>query len=814
MELSTYRPRVDADPRQGTHAKDVAADGSRSGQRCPGAAPTSRSPPPPLIPPADNDARAPPPRVSATCDNTTTIGRECDCRNRPPSLVIAPRDRQSHLTCTFPSRATIPTFLRPATMATTTEACSPLDSSDLSSLSTSRSSSPLSSLGRRTPSPPPELFVNNMHPDNHKKARTSSQLLPTPPPSQENSQSGSPAPDAADSSMLSDKDGPPPAKRRRVGPRERTTRSLDLNHEGIKSAEQPQFDDMLRTLHRCKKIVVIAGAGISVSAGIPDFRSSTGLFNSLKAEHKLKGSGKDLFDASVYRDATSTSSFHTMVSSMSRMTKDAKPTDFHHMLATLAQEGRLLRLYSQNVDGIDTSLEPLQTRIPLEKDGKGKWPKTVQLHGGLDKMVCSKCNELSDFDADLFDGPIAPICGNCETVNDIRTNHQGKRSHGIGRLRPRMVLYNEHNPDDEAIGKVASEDLRRRPDAVIVVGTTLKVPGVQRITREMCNVVRNRKDGMAIWINNDPPPSGIQFSDCWDLVVRGPADAVANHAAMRKWDDPVNAAELDNISDEEVIKKAEKKTASVVVPRQDLPEHLEEIPLPEGYINNSFRPPTESPTTPRHQRAADRSPDFSPATSRRPSVMPSIEGGIDGDNITVAESGLLTPSKSQRNSTPMLASAFDTMKGKASGKPQKGPAKKTKAAPKKQTTGKPGRPAKAKAPAKTTKQKPITSGVSLKASFSSSKSSVAESDEKKPDSGAKKMPGPYPEPPKLPSKLAQVSNMSPDTLHPLSPSDPRNNLSPKISRSTLSSDAHAPKSAHPSSAEGTKKTMSVANLMN
>ena len=64
---------------------------------------------------------------------------------------------------------------------------------------------------------------------------------------------------------------------------------------------------------------------------VPDFRSSTGLFKSLKSQHGLKGSGKDLFDASVYRDANSTSSFHTMVSEMSRMTKDAKPTTFHHM---------------------------------------------------------------------------------------------------------------------------------------------------------------------------------------------------------------------------------------------------------------------------------------------------------------------------------------------------------------------------------------------------------------------------------------------------------------------------------------------------
>jgi NAD-dependent histone deacetylase SIR2 len=67
--------------------------------------------------------------------------------------------------------------------------------------------------------------------------------------------------------MLSDKDGPPPAKRRRVGPKERTTRTLDLRHERVKVDEQSQFDDLLRTLHKRRKIVVVVGAGISVPAG-------------------------------------------------------------------------------------------------------------------------------------------------------------------------------------------------------------------------------------------------------------------------------------------------------------------------------------------------------------------------------------------------------------------------------------------------------------------------------------------------------------------------------------------------------------------
>ena len=223
---------------------------------------------------------------------------------------------------------------------------------------------------------------------------------------------------------------------------------------------------------------------------------------------------------------------------MSQTISDAKPTMFHEMLATLASEGRLLRLYTQNVDGIDTSLPPLVTKVPLEN--KGPWPRTIQLHGSLEQMVCTKCNKLSPFEATLFNGPIPPLCIQCVENDQIRTDVAGKRSHGIGRLRPRMVLYNESNPDDEAIGAVVKADLSKRPDAVIVVGTSLEIPGVKRIVREMCGTVRGRRDGVAVWINRSPPPIAKDFEDCWDLVVAGDCDQVAQRANMRRWNDEGN----------------------------------------------------------------------------------------------------------------------------------------------------------------------------------------------------------------------------------------------------------------------------------
>ena len=220
-----------------------------------------------------------------------------------------------------------------------------------------------------------------------------------------------------------------------------------------------------------------------------------------------------------------------------------------------------MRLYTQNVDGIDTSLTPLATSVPLSS--KGPWPRTIQLHGGLEKMVCSKCNHLSDFEPALFDGPSPPPCRHCVEADRVRTDHAGKRSHGIGRLRPRIVLYNEHNPDDEAIGTVVSSDLRGRPDAVIVVGTSMKIPGVRRIVREMCGVVRAKRDGIAVWVNHDPPPVGKEFEECWDLVVKGSSDDVANFAKMRRWDN--DGIDVKSCTESEAEKAMRDKGVEIVI---------------------------------------------------------------------------------------------------------------------------------------------------------------------------------------------------------------------------------------------------------
>ena len=387
---------------------------------------------------------------------------------------------------------------------------------------------------------------------------------------------------------------PPPKKRKSVEAKPRTTVHLNLQSTSSAADQSSQLALLLKVLRKRRKIVVIAGAGISTAAGgeccaplqatgcsnntiVPDFRSTNGLFNTLRSNNKLKTSGKHLFDASVYQTDDSTSSFHDMVRTLSQLVSDAKPTMFHEMLATLASEGRLLRLYTQNVDGIDTSLPPLATALPLLS--KGPWPRTIQLHGSVKQMACTKCHTVSPFQAALFSGPVPPSCTVCVDIEKIRTDVAGKRGHGIGKLRPRMVLYNESNPDDEAIGAVVKADLLKRPDAVIVVGTSMEIPGVKRMVREMCGTVRDRRDGVAIWINRGPPPIGKEFEDCWDLVVAGDCDQVAQRANMRRWNDEGNdykdctESEAERAKEKDpgikVLVKPAKRSVTPNSPKQD-----------------------------------------------------------------------------------------------------------------------------------------------------------------------------------------------------------------------------------------------------
>lgn len=356
-----------------------------------------------------------------------------------------------------------------------------------------------------------------------------------------------------------------------------------------------------------------------MQAGIPDFRSSEGLFQTLKRDNPRESltSGKDLFDASVFNVSShslfittfcvsrvftflrmfirsinchipqsehTTSLFCQMIAQLSELSQAALPTPFHQILRSLDERGKLLRVYTQNIDAIelksglsfgvpefdarrkprskgkcstssDELATPTQTRLPSPPD---ETPRCIPLHGTLQTLHCQTCTHtvpLEDHLPSLSSGT-PPYCPECTVMEETR-QLVGKRARGVGKLRPSVVLYNEAHKDGEGVGEVVRKDLvggskgkgRSGADLLLVVGTSLRVPGTKRIVREFSKAVRSRGNASglatpspspqqtptldedsspkAIYLNLDFPAPTREWEGVFDAWIQGDAQSFA-----------------------------------------------------------------------------------------------------------------------------------------------------------------------------------------------------------------------------------------------------------------------------------------------
>jgi hypothetical protein len=133
---------------------------------------------------------------------------------------------------------------------------------------------------------------------------------------------------------------------------------------------------------------------------------------------------------------------------------------------------------------------------------------------------------LCRFDPALFTLGSLLSCILCEERE--RANEGRTRTRPIPVIRPRIWLYHDFDyPDTEAIDQVKAADFKAKPDAVIVVGTTLKVQSAKIFARDMCHAACE-DGGFAAWINLKAPPQDL---DCLNLVVKGDCDTVAMHVS-------------------------------------------------------------------------------------------------------------------------------------------------------------------------------------------------------------------------------------------------------------------------------------------
>lgn len=226
--------------------------------------------------------------------------------------------------------------------------------------------------------------------------------------------------------------------------------------------------------------------------------------------------------------------------------KDSTPT--HKFIRTLADSGKLLRCYTQNIDGLETR-DGLVTDLACGK-GKRKRPapvmledtrtseekgcQVVQLHGELQHLRCTQCQQLTTYSTayvkSLMSGT-PPACPACEQSCNERVE-AGKRATGVGMLRPNVVLYGEEHPQAEEVGKLSEADIRAAPDLMIIMGTSLKVHGLKRIVREFAKAV-HAKQGAVVFVNRDAPAESM-WNGIIDFHVEMDCDAWVAEVRKRR----------------------------------------------------------------------------------------------------------------------------------------------------------------------------------------------------------------------------------------------------------------------------------------
>ncbi|MDP4178103.1 MAG: NAD-dependent protein deacylase [Bacillota bacterium] len=180
-------------------------------------------------------------------------------------------------------------------------------------------------------------------------------------------------------------------------------------------------------------IVFFGGAGVSTESGIPDFRSSNGLFNqklnqTFTPEQLVSHTffiryPEDFFD--FYRDKL--------------IYQDAKPNDAHISLAKLENMGKLKAVVTQNIDGLH--------QIAGSKN-------VYELHGSVHRNYCMKCHAFYDVNF-IVNSKGVPKCTKCG-----------------GTVKPDVVLYEESLNEDTIDGAVNAIS---KADTLIIGGTSLMV---------------------------------------------------------------------------------------------------------------------------------------------------------------------------------------------------------------------------------------------------------------------------------------------------------------------------------------------------
>ena len=154
-------------------------------------------------------------------------------------------------------------------------------------------------------------------------------------------------------------------------------------------------------INRSNNIVFFGGAGVSTESGIPDFRSTDGLYH-----QEYDYPPETILSHSFFM--RNPEEFYRFYKNK-KLCLDATPNMAHKKLAELEKAGKLKAVITQNIDGLHQAAGSKEV---------------LELHGSVHRNYCMKCGKSYDAEYMLHaEGVPTCSCG--------------------GRIKPDVVLYEE-----------------------------------------------------------------------------------------------------------------------------------------------------------------------------------------------------------------------------------------------------------------------------------------------------------------------------------------------------------------------------------
>ncbi|CDS13007.1 hypothetical protein LRAMOSA05191 [Lichtheimia ramosa] len=279
------------------------------------------------------------------------------------------------------------------------------------------------------------------------------------------------------------------------------------------------LEDVVSLLARANNVMIVTGAGVSVSCGIPDFRSETGIYSRLQ-EFELDDP-QQMFDIKYFRENPQI--FYSFAKEL--YPSNYEPSPSHLFVKLMEEKGKLLRNYTQNIDTLEH---------------KANIKRIVNCHGSFATASCVTCGykcDGSEIEQYIFEQKVPP-CPKCAVQDaDNALNKPGKKQddedededdgrpkdQGISVMKPDITFFGESLPAEfDRLLALDTEVV----DLLIVMGSSLKVSPVSEIMSQIPHSVPQ------ILINRTPI-THMTF----DMQLLGDCDVIVPELCrMLGWD--------------------------------------------------------------------------------------------------------------------------------------------------------------------------------------------------------------------------------------------------------------------------------------